>query len=66
MTVRFNEDNTDPDTAGEELWQMAVWFSKDDDGAGSSTGFVESALTDDQGTMPVDFDNFVMEVMCLG
>lgn len=62
VTVKFEESITDPTVAGEQLWQMALWFSKSDDGVGSSTGFVESTLNQAQGSMPVDFDDFVMEV----
>lgn len=62
VTVEFNEDTTDPTVAGDELWQMSLWFSKSDDGLGSVKSYVKSALADEQGQIPVNFDDFVMEV----
>ena len=62
VTVKFKESVTDPTVAGENLWQMTLWFSKSDDGQGSTTGMVKSALSEAQGAKPVDFDDFVMEV----
>lgn len=44
---------------------MALWFSKEDDGSGKTTGYVESVLNEAQGEKPVDFDEFVMEVCYL-
>lgn len=61
VDVKFKEETTDPNTAGTNLWQMDVWFSKQGDGSGKTTGLVESVLNQAQGEMPVDFDNFVME-----
>lgn len=62
VSVMFNEETTDPTVAGEELWQMSVWFSKSEVGSGQARGHVKSALSDEQGQMPVDFENFVTEV----
>ncbi|KAJ8036240.1 hypothetical protein HOLleu_20156 [Holothuria leucospilota] len=65
VDVKFKEETTDPNTAGANLWQMALWFSKDEEGAGKTTGYVESVLSEAQGEKPVDFSEFVMEVCCL-
>lgn len=62
VAVEFNEETTDPNVAGEELWQMSVWFSKSETGAGQVKSLVRSALNDEQGQMPVNFDSFVAEV----
>lgn len=62
VNVAFNEETTDSDVAGEDLWQMAVWFSKTDTGKGSKKGFTKSAMTEAQGEMPVDFEDFEVEV----
>lgn len=62
VSVEFNQETTDPTVAGEELWQMSVWFSKSETGSGQVKNLVRSALSDEQGLMPVDFDNFVAEV----
>lgn len=63
VDIVFNQANTDPDTAGENLWQLSLWYSKDEDGEGRATGLVESTLSQEQGAQPVDnFNPFVFEV----
>lgn len=62
VDVKFKEENTDPNTAGVNLWQMALWFSKSDIGSGKTTDYVHSTLNEAQGEKSVDFDDFVMEV----
>lgn len=62
VVVTFNEPNTDPTVAGEDLWQMQVWFSKAEDGQGSSIGMIEAALTEEQANKPIDFSDFTFEV----
>lgn len=62
VVVNFNEPNTDPTVAGVDLWQMQLWFSKADNGLGSSIGTIESALSEEQADQPVSFTDFSFEV----
>lgn len=62
VTVEFEPETTDPSVSGKGLWDMSVWFSKSDTGAGSSTGMVESALSGPQKKQPVDLGDFEFSV----
>ncbi|PIK45525.1 putative alpha-1 collagen isoform X4 [Apostichopus japonicus] len=61
VVVNFNEPNTDPTVAGVDLWQMQLWFSKAENGLGSSIGTIESALSEEQADQPVSFTDFSFE-----
>lgn len=62
VTIEFDKDNTDESTAGTNLWELSLWFSKAENGAGSSTGMRDETLSQAQKDQPVNFDDFEFTV----
>ncbi|PIK45524.1 putative alpha-1 collagen isoform X4, partial [Apostichopus japonicus] len=61
VSATFNEANTDESVAGQNLWQVRLWFSKAEDGQGSSVNTVDNSLSSAQSAKSVNFNDFTFE-----